>query len=120
MRLFLMSVLSFVLAAAPAFAAGPLKFPSSEEYVRICAGGAADNDCKTGFVAASNWVRFNSDTSLCLPDLKTSYGSKEFDAAVNSEIGGVAAWLKGHPESAHLDYVQSLGEGLIALYACKP
>jgi hypothetical protein len=95
------------------------KFQSSAEYMQACAGGQSEGDCRQAFVAANNWVRFNSDAKLCLPDEKTSFGSREYAAAMNDEAVRVIGWLKDNPKSAGLDYVQSVGQGLIALYTCK-
>jgi hypothetical protein len=95
------------------------KFQSSGDYMRLCASGQTSADCAQVFVEANNWVRFNSDARLCLPDEKTSFGSREYAAAMNEEAANVIGWLKDNPKSAGLDYVQSVGQGLIALYACK-
>jgi hypothetical protein len=107
-----------VLAVAALAAPAP-KFQSSADYVRGCAVARPEAACKEAFARANNWVRFNSDAQLCAPDLKTSFGSPEYDAAVDGEINAVTGWLKQNPDAAGLDYVQSLGRGLIAVYACK-
>ena len=108
-----------LLAFRPAEAAPTLKFQSSGDYVKLCGLAEPGGDCRQGFVEANNWVRFNSEVRMCEPDLKTSLGSKEYIASVNEEINGAVGWLKQNPEAASLDYVQSLGHALIALYACK-
>lgn len=105
--------------AAPAGAGRLLNYQSTDDYMRLCGVREPGADCKQAFVQANNWVRFNSDARLCTPDLKTGFGSREYAAAVDEEIGSLTVWLKDNPQAVSLDYVQSLGRGLIALYACK-
>jgi hypothetical protein len=112
-------VAAALMALGPADAAPPAKFQSTGDFMNLCGGAQPGGDCRQAFVAANNWVRFNSDARMCEPDQKTSFGSGEYAASVNAEIGGAVSWLKQHPESVSLDYVQSLGHALLALYACK-
>ncbi len=95
------------------------KFQSSTDYMQHCTSSQTNADCRQVFVEANNWVRFNSDAKLCLPDEKTSFGSREYAAAMSDEAAQVISWMKDNPKSAGLDYVQGVGQGLIALYTCK-
>jgi hypothetical protein len=112
-------VAAALMAIGPAQAASMPKFQSAGDYMRLCGVAQPGADCRQAFVQANDWVRFNSDTALCVPDQKTSFGSREYDAAVNLEVISLIGWLKQNPESVSLDYVKSLGQGLIALYPCK-
>jgi hypothetical protein len=103
----------------PSSAAPLLKFQSTADYMRLCGVAEPGADCRQAFVQANNWVRFNSDTRICAPDEKESFGSQAYNAAVNGEVASLIGWLKQNPGSVSLDYVRNLGEGLIALYACK-
>ena len=107
------------LAPMDVTAATTPKFSSTADYMQLCGANQTGTECKEVFVEANNWVRFNSDAKLCLPDEKTSFGGKEYNAAMAAEAGGVIGWLKQNPGAAGLDYVQSVGQGLIALYGCK-
>ncbi|HWY63095.1 MAG TPA: hypothetical protein VNW15_14430 [Rhizomicrobium sp.] len=108
-----------MMVFGPAEAAPTPKFQSADDYMKLCGVARPGGDCKEAFMEANNWVRFNSDARVCEPDQKTSFGGSEYDASVSEEIGGAIGWLKQHPESVSLDYVQSLGHALVALYACK-
>lgn len=108
-----------MMVIGPAEAAPTAKFQSAGDYMKLCGAAEPDGDCREAFVDANNWVRFNSDVRMCEPDQKTSFGSSDYTASVNGEISGAIGWLQLHPESVSLDYVQSLGRALIALYACK-
>ena len=119
MRIKVLLFAAALLGLARAEAAPTPKFQSTDEYVRQCAAAQPGADCKEVFVEANNWVRFNSDARICAPDEKQSFGSREYDAAVNAEVTSLIGWLKQNPEAVSLDYVKSLGQGLIALYSCK-
>jgi hypothetical protein len=119
MRIAALVLIAAAALIAPGQAAPLLKFQSTQDYIRLCGVAQPVSDCRAGFVAANSWVRFNSDTQLCLPDQKQSFGSPEFNKAVDAEVAGVIGWLNQHPEFISLDYARSLGEGLIAVYGCK-
>ena len=119
MRIAVLVLFAAAALMGPGAAAPLLKFQSTQDYIQLCGIAQPGGDCREGFVAANSWVRFNSDTQLCMPDQKQSFGSREFEASVDAEVAGVIGWLNQHPEFISLDYARSLGEGLIALYACK-
>ena len=86
------AALAFIAAAAlmaPGAAAPLLKFHSTQDYIQLCGVAQPGGDCREGFVAANSWVRFNSDTQLCMPDQKQSFGSREFEASVDAEEAGI-------------------------------
>jgi hypothetical protein len=119
MRIPILFVAAALSGFPPASAAPLLKFQSTGDYMHQCGVAQPGADCRQAFVQASNWVRFNSDARICAPDEKQSFGSPDYDAAVNGEVASLIAWLKQNAGSVSLDYVRNLGEGLIALYACQ-
>ena len=119
MRISILFVAAALWGLPPAGAAPLLKFQSTADYIRQCGVAQPGADCRQVFILANNWVRFNSDTRICAPDEKESFGSQAYNAAVDGEVASLIGWLKQNPSSVSLDYVRNLGEGLIALYACK-
>jgi hypothetical protein len=111
-----------VVAAIVLFMSAPIEtahlFSTTDDYVRQCNTQSPSDLCKAGFRSAAVRLAAEDQGRFCDHSGGNTDAAKN-QAAWESEIPHLVAWLVTHPQPGNQGYLDSLGVAMVAVYPCK-